>query len=233
MEISKNYKVLEKIGEGYFSKVYLCENLINKNKYAIKFCLKNEYIKYTYDEIRFLKEIQHPNIVQMKEYFEDDNYIYIVLEYIKNTQLDNNYNEYIITQIINALEYIHSHGYIHGDLNINNILIDENNQIKIIDFGLSRLENEKESKILGDIQFCSPESIKYREITKKSDLWSLGIILYKFYSGKYPFEGSSIKTLSPRILNKEIDFNIFKDAKQKKQVKSLLNKNPTKRMILY
>ena len=227
----QNYKILEKIGEGYFSKVFLCENLIDKIKYAIKFCPKNEYIKYTYDEIRFLKKVQHPNIIRMKEYFEDDKYIYIVLEYIKNTRLDN-YNEYIIAEIINTLEYIHSHGYIHGDLNINNILIDENNHIKIIDFGLSRLENEKESKILGDIQFCSPESIKYREITKKSDLWSLGIILYKFYSGKYPFEGSNIKTLSPRILNKEIDFSIFKNSKQKKQLKSLLNKNPIKRMIL-
>lgn len=237
----EKFKIIEKIGNGFFSEVFLIENKISKNKYAVKFCNKQSpYFEYTWDEIEFLQNVRHENIIKMNEYFEDEKYVYIVLEYFESITLDTFINKNIscnvsscakskiIAQIINTIQYIHTNQYIHGDLNLNNILINDQNQIKIIDFGLSKKYSDNRTKIIGEFIFCSPETIKYKEISYASDLWSLGIVLFKLLTGKFPFEGNNIKSLSLRILNKEIN---YKNINEKSLLKKLLKKDPKKRFL--
>lgn len=234
------YKILSEIGRGYFNKVFLVEDIADKNKYALKFCDKSyEYYHYILDEIEILKKLQHVNVIKMKEFFHDEKKTYIILEYVNGITLGKAINENIYInkkkaakQIIKGLKYIHSFGYIHGDLTLNNILIDKESNIKVIDFGLSRLENENKPKIRGELMFSSPETIKYGKVSQASDIWSLGIILFKLFSGKFPFEGNTSKILSLRILEKPINYDKIYEVKEKDLLKNLLNRNPEKRILI-
>jgi serine/threonine protein kinase len=235
------YIILNEIGQGYFNKVYLVENTIDKSKYALKFCDKSDkYYSYILNEIEILKKLHHTNIIEMKEYFHDEKKTYIILEYFDSNTLEKTIVENlhfdkkkIANQIIEGLKHIHSIGYVHGDLTLNNILVNKEDNIKIIDFGFSKLENQT-TKLHGEfvpreLIFTSPEIIKYGKVSQASDMWSLGIILFKLFSGKFPFEGNTSKTISLRILEKPINYD---KINEKKLLKKLLNKDPKKRITI-
>ena len=204
--ILSNYKIKKILGKGTFSTVKLAINKETGEEIAIKILDKNKIknnrdIKRIEREISMVKNINHPNIAKVYEIKEDEEKIYILMEYCENGELFNLILErhklteeesaYFYYQIINGLEYIHAKNIIHRDLKPENLLLTKNNILKIIDFGLSNYNTNDNllSTPCGSPCYASPEMVsgnKYNGFT--SDVWSTGIILYAMIYGYLPFE---------------------------------------------
>ena len=209
-KIKKSYSLNSKIGEGSFGKVFEATDKEGK-KYAIKYINKKKIIKgqLLYNEIKMGIKMKHPNILGIKEIYEEMNKIFLVMEYceggdlfnyiIKNPQgkLDDKNTINIIIQILDALNYLHNEVKIcHRDLKPENMLIKNNGNgnnkpiIKLIDFGTAEyISNGK--KIFGKIgtlKYMAPEIFVKPFYNEKIDIWSAGVILYNMTTGCEPFE---------------------------------------------
>lgn len=243
--IKENYEMLTIIGSGSFGKVRLYRsNICKKLKFAVK-TLKKEGIERPLfncfkNEINILRCVDHPNIVNFIESYENEGFIHVVTEYLKGKDLQNliryrderNYEEkdicYIIKQILVALKYLHEHKIVHRDLKPENLIFgDENsyNNLKIIDFGLSTFVGAHDRKSCGSPYYMAPELID-GNFDPKSDVWSVGIILYQMLTGKYPFEKEDNFNLLQIIQHKELDLTLVKNHPDKysKECINLLTK---------
>ena len=262
-----NYKRGNLIGKGAFGYVYESINPIFDNKIAMKIIDKNkmnindnnnivnEEKEDMKSEINILKKLSHPNIVKIFEFYETDNYFYIITEFCKSGELskyiiNNNLTEsqlcVIFYQVFSGLMYLHENHIIHGDLKPQNILISskENNSvsneiyswIKIIDFGTAKMfkkEIIKGNDIVGTLYYIAPEvfSSNSDNYDEKSDIWSVGIILYKALTKKYPFIGKSDDETVLSILENDYDDSLLMNYSDelKDLIKNLLMKDPNKR----
>ena len=262
-----NYKRGNLIGKGAFGYVYESINPIFNNKIAMKIIDKNkmnindnnnilnEEKEDMKSEINILKKLSHPNIVKIFEFYETDNYFYIITEFCKSGELskyinNNNLTEsqlcVIFYQVFSGLMYLHENHIIHGDLKPQNILISskENNSvsneiyswIKIIDFGTAKMfkkEIIKGNDIVGTLYYIAPEvfSSNSDNYDEKSDIWSVGIILYKALTKKYPFIGKSDDETVLSILENDYDDSLLMNYSKelKDLIKNLLMKDPNKR----
>ena len=262
------YKRGKLLGKGAFGNVYESKNPIFDNKIAMKIIDKNKiYINDINNEIQneekedmkseinILKKLSHPNIVRIFEFYETDNYFYIITEFCKEGELSNYLNKNILSeaqlcvifyQVFSGLIYLHQNHIIHGDLKPQNILISsiENNSeynekyawIKIIDFGTAKIFKKtiiKGDDIVGTLYYIAPEvfSSNYDNYDEKSDIWSVGIILYKALTKKYPFIGKSDEETVHYILEGEHDTRPLMNYSEELQdlIKNLLMKDPNKR----
>lgn len=191
-----------------------------------------------YDEIEALKILKHSNIVSLLHHYEDGEKLYTLLEYFRG---DNLYDwkrknmttdvSKIISQLCDIVQHIHSNGYIHGSLSATNIIVNNNKDIKIINFRSAKKINDKK-QIYTSPAYLSPELVKGGDATIKSDLWALGILLFIVLTGDFPFNGNSEKTVHDRILNNKPKYKKYKISKlYKKQIKNLLKRNPEKRFL--
>ena len=167
----------------------------------------------------------HPNIIKLYEIYEDEKYIYLIMQLCRGGELFDKIMEHIskntkytekeilriFQQLMSALNYCHSLGICHRDLKLENLLLiddKEDSHIKVIDFGLSQLFNkdEKMNSIVGSLYYISPEVLggSYNE---KCDIWSAGVILYILLCGELPFEGINSSQIIDRIKNKKYSFN--------------------------
>ena len=205
-EILSNYKITKIIGKGTFSIVKLAIDKEKNEKIAIKILDKDKIknkrdLKRIEREISMVKTIDHPNIAKVFDIKEDEDKIYIIMEYCEKGELFNVILEkhklteeesaYYYFQIINGLEYIHMNNIIHRDLKPENLLLTKDNILKIIDFGLSNYNTNDNllSTPCGSPCYASPEMVsgeRYNGFT--SDIWSTGIILYAMIYGYLPFE---------------------------------------------
>jgi serine/threonine-protein kinase len=157
-------------------------------------------------EARAIARLEHPNIVDIFDVLDVDGVPYIIMEYIDGGALSDimRYGEKIdpqlgisyIIQAASALAHLHERGVIHRDVKPENMLIDSKNTLKLMDFGIARLDDDsfrtKTGLILGSPEYMSPESIEgRRDLDARSDIYSLGILLYYVVCGKLPFEGDS------------------------------------------
>ena len=201
-----NYKIKKILGKGTFSTVKLATDIQTGERIAIKILEKNKIrsnrdFKRIEREISMVKNINHVNIAHVFDIKEDQERYYIMMEYCENGELFNLILDkhklseeeaaYFYFQIINGLEYIHKNNIIHRDLKPENLLLDKNNILKIIDFGLSNYNTYDNllSTPCGSPCYASPEMVsgeKYNGFT--SDVWSTGIILYAMIYGYLPFE---------------------------------------------
>ena len=239
--ITDKYKIIKQLGDGGYAKVYEIQNKttgeIRACKHLSKLNLDN--LEKFQREINILKQIDHPNIVKLFEIYETNNSIYLVMEECKGGDLFDKILEHInkhemysekdsaniLHQIMSAIEYCHNLGICHRDLKPENIVFlkpgnEKNNQLKIIDFGLSRLvdrEKKLKSKV-GTAYYVAPEILqgKYNE---KCDIWSAGVILYILLSGEPPFNGKSDRIIYAKIETYKFNFpeekwkNISNEAK--------------------
>lgn len=199
------YKFVEKIGEGGFSRVYSAIEKSTNSKVAIKILDKSKQNahetgrKYQ-KEIGIMKSLCHPAIVSIYEVFEDDKMIYIVMEYIDGHNLRELINTYgglteasaqrYAYQIANLLHYLHNVArVIHRDLKLDNIIIDGNDNVHIVDFGLStRIDfNHRMSHPCGSPPFIPPEMLKNYRYSTEVDIWALGVDIYAMVFGDLPF----------------------------------------------
>jgi serine/threonine protein kinase len=201
------------IGQGSFSNVFiglhkiLCFNVAIKkiNLSKIKSIEKN-FI----DEIKFIKDLYHPNIIKTYDYANDDSFIYIALEYCENGTLHTFLNKrplkevhckLYFSQIISALKYLYNKNILHRDLKPQNILLDKYNNIKLTDFDFAKFANNDTllKTICGTPLYMAPEIIKHRQYNNKSDIWSLGIILFQMITGKHPYKAKTHYELINKI----------------------------------
>jgi calcium-dependent protein kinase len=182
--------------------------------------------------------MDHPNIVKYYETYEDEHYIHIVMEYLKGEDLfklllnkkKESFTEKdiaeILTCLLKALSYIHNQGIVHRDIKPENILFSKSNNyntLKLIDFGLSTKMKSDSRFRVGSPYYMSPEIIE-GEFCYKSDVWSVGVILYVMLTGRFPFNGKSNEEVFEEIKNKNYNKRYLEDTKCSDLVKDLVSK---------
>jgi serine/threonine protein kinase len=206
------YTLQEFIGKGSTSFVFKGINEITKLPVTIKIIPKfylnsSQSLTRINREISFLKILNHPLIAQFYEAREDEQNYYLIIEFLENGSLDDairkygNFTEIVaqryFVEIIASIEYLHEEMRIsHRDLKPGNIMLDRNDHISLIDFGLSNhfdLENETLRTKCGTRLYCAPEILLGKAYTKSVDFWSLGVILYQMLTGVLPFQGNNIQ----------------------------------------
>jgi Ca2+-binding EF-hand superfamily protein len=235
--IKDKYQFLSQIGSGTYGKVYLAKDIKTEERVAIKTFDKKdnkEELEKIKLEIDIMKFCNHKNIVKYIDSFEDSEFIYLVQEYmdsgdlfhyISNKSLLNESEiKNIIRQVAQGLKYLHYYGIIHRDLKPQNILIKNREEVKIIDFGLSKVlgNYETTNDCLGTIYFTSPEVLKQDKYNNKVDVWSLGIILYFLVYGRVPYDDSSnnVKEIMNKICN--VNLKLLNNKKISDKLKNLI-----------
>jgi len=243
-----HYKIVKKLGEGGMGEVYLAEDTKLKRNIAIKL-LPPHLTKDKESRERFEREAQaaaalnHPNIVTVYEIGEFEDQIYISMEHIEGKTLkelliendklsiENCLN--IATQICEGLEKAHQAEIVHRDIKPANIIIDKDNQVKILDFGLAKLRGvrqlTKETSTLGTIHYMSPEQVKGEDVDHRSDIWSFGIILYEMITGQLPFKGEYEQAVIYSIVNNDPEMLSSISSGLKKILSMCFEKLPSKR----
>ncbi len=234
------------IGKGSFSKVYIGykKNDLIKTKYAIKKIYRKEdkkYIKYVEKEIEIMKKLNHINIIKLYDIIYTDKYIFLILElcdsdlhsYINNNILNESQIKHIIRQITDALKYIMDNNIVHRDLKPQNILINKDLTIKLCDFGFARefKETQMSDTVCGSPLYMAPEILKNHKYNIKSDIWSLGIIMYEMFMKDHPYKANNISDLISKLNNnKPILLNNNMDERCRELIYSLLTIDYTKRI---
>ena len=249
-KINNNYSIVDIIGDGAFGRVFIGLDKTGK-KYAIKCLLKRNILKgdSLFNEIKIGVKVNHPNLLKIKEVYEDITKVYLVMEYceggdlfdfITNSplgKLDDINTIQILTQILDALNYLHNEVKIcHRDLKPENCLITINGQkkpiIKLIDFGTAQCldKNTRMTGKIGTIKYMAPEIFIGSCYNEKVDLWSAGVILYNMTTGREPFFLEEKELDNPQIFNKDINFNLINNNEIRELCKLLLEKSPKKRI---
>jgi Tol biopolymer transport system component len=250
-----HYFILDEIGCGGMGKVYKAEDTKLKRTVALKF-LPPEMTRDTEAKKRFIREaqaassLQHNNICTIHEINETiDNQMFICMDYYEGKILKDKIKEqrlkiheaieYTI-QIANGLARAHEKGIIHRDIKPANIIITDRNEVKILDFGLAKLAGQaqltKDSSTLGTVAYMSPEQLGGKEVDQRTDIWSLGVILYEMLTGELPFKGDYEQAIIYAILNEEpkaLVTPMSRSADRTKEVEQIVNKalikNPNER----
>ncbi|XP_060089476.1 hormonally up-regulated neu tumor-associated kinase homolog A-like [Heteronotia binoei] len=249
-----NYLVGRMINKGSFAKVMEGLHIPTGEKVAIKVIDKKKAKQDSYvlknmkREPRIHQMIKHPNIVQLYETLETENSYYMVMELClggdlmdricEKKRLEEREVKKYTRQIMSAVEHLHRHGIVHRDLKIENFLLDENNSIKIVDFGLSNimkcdgLSQELLSTQCGSPAYAAPELLAHKKYGPKVDVWSIGVSMFAMLTGTLPFtvEPFNIKQLNLKMVNGEINpipFDISTDAVR--FIYSFLEPDPAKR----
>ncbi len=208
--LGERYRIIDTLGEGGMANVYLAEDIILQRKVAVKI-LRLDLQNEPQTQARFQREalatseLSHPNIVSVLDVGTDHGLPYMVMEYVdgpnlkeyiqKNSPLDLNEIIRIMDQILSAVALAHKHNVIHRDLKPQNILMDKRGNIKIADFGIAVALNQSSitqtNSVMGSVHYMSPEQTRGGMVTKQSDIYSLGIILYELITGTVPFNGDT------------------------------------------
>ena len=223
MEKIGKYNIIEELGSGAMGVVYKAEDPVIGRTVAIK-TIRTDYLKGKsgQDEAlkRFVREAQsagnlsHPNIITIHDINEDDGMMYIVMEFIEGSSLEDLISSgrifsvdetlWIISQVADALDYAHSKGVIHRDIKPANILIDNDGKPRIVDFGIARISTStltQADTALGTPYYMAPEQIAGKKIDGRSDLFSLGAVVYEMLTDVKPFAGDNITTIIYKIVN--------------------------------
>ena len=220
-------KKLDLIGNGTYGNVYLSYNKLDNKPYAIKLIEKQKLtelecpIEFIYREISNQIQINHPNIIRLYSYHEDEGNI--LLEYSnrgnfftkirKKFFLSENETFSYFIQVINGINFLHDNNFIHRDIKPENILLDDKNYIKLCDFGwcVKLEENEMRNTICGTYEYMSPELVNNKQYNYNVDIWALGILLYEMIHGKSPFKPKekydNKETEKDEIFNNIINLN--------------------------
>ena len=209
-KINDRYEVIRSIGEGGMANVYLGYDTILDRNVAIKILrgdLSNDekFVRRFQREALSASSLAHPNIVEMYDVGEDDGLYYIVMEYIEGKTLKQLLKKRgtltlseaidIMSQLTDGMAHAHDSYIIHRDLKPQNIMIKDDGQIKITDFGIARALNSTQltqtNSVMGSVHYLPPEQASGKGCTIKSDIYSMGIIFYELLSGSLPFKGDN------------------------------------------
>nr|XP_020484926.1 MAP/microtubule affinity-regulating kinase 4-like isoform X4 [Labrus bergylta] len=244
-----NYRLLKTIGKGNFAKVKLARHVLTGKEVAIKIIDKTQLnptsLQKLFREVRIMKGLNHPNIVQLFEVIETDKTLYLIMEYASGGEVF----DYLVShgrmkevearakfrQIVSAVHYCHTKNIVHRDLKAENLLLDADANIKIADFGFSNeftLGNKLDT-FCGSPPYAAPELFQGKKYDgPEVDVWSLGVILYTLVSGSLPFDGQNLKELRERVLRGKYRVPFYMSTDCEGILRRFLVLNPSKRCTL-
>ena len=256
----KKYVIKKLLGRGSFGRVFLAQNITTLEYIAMKEIPKTSEDLLTdseiMDEIEILKNLDHPDIVRIMEFYNTPDSYYIINEYCPcgelyekiNYQFSETQIAVMFRQILSGLAYLHSNNIIHRDLKLENILIQEIEKsqetnedlfiLKIIDFGTAKIfdKNKKAKAVVGSSYYIAPEVIN-KKYNRECDLWSAGVILYMFIVGHAPFDGGSDREIMEKVKKGNFPKNEPRWINASNEVKDLINKlliyEPEKRLSAF
>uniref|UniRef100_A0AAV2J7T9 non-specific serine/threonine protein kinase n=1 Tax=Knipowitschia caucasica TaxID=637954 RepID=A0AAV2J7T9_KNICA len=240
------YHVLEIAGEGSFGRVYKGRKKHSGEVVALKFMPKvgrsEKELRNLKREIEIMRDLQHPNIVQLFDSFETDTEVVVVTEYAEGQlfqileddgHLPESQVRDIACQLVSALYYLHSHRILHRDMKPQNILLGKGGVVKLCDFGFARAMSVSTlvlTSIKGTPLYMSPELVEEKPYDHTADLWSLGCILYELHTGAPPFYTNSIFHLVQMIVRDQVKWPPTMTATCTNFLKGLLTKDPQLRL---
>lgn len=220
-ELAGKYKIIDVVGKGGMGIVYKAEDTKLKRNVALKF-LPPELTKDEEAKERFVIEAQaaaalsHPNICTIYEITEEEGKSFIAMEYVEGLSLKNKIDKgpivieeavSIAIQVAQGMEQAHKKGIVHRDIKSANIMITDTGQAKIMDFGLAKVKGgtllTREGTTLGTVAYMSPEQARGEDVDNRSDIWSLGIVLYEMLSGQLPFVGDREASILYSVAHEE------------------------------
>src|SRR5579875_352369 len=220
--LSGRYKILNIIGGGGMANVYLAHDIILDRDVAVKmlrldFANDEEFIRRSHREAQSATSLAHPNIVEIYDVGEEDDLYYIVMEYVDGQTLKQYIQQNsplrvedavrIMSQLASAISHAHQNHIIHRDIKPQNILVDQNGNVKITDFGiamaLSATSITQTNSVLGSVHYLSPEQARGGMANVKSDIYSLGIVMFELLTGRLPFSGESAVSIALKHLQSE------------------------------
>ncbi len=222
-EIGHRYRIIRSLGEGGMANVYLAHDMVLDRDVSVKL-LRLDLRDDPSTKRRFHREamaatqLNDPHIVGIYDVGEDHGLQYMVMQYVKGTDLKAYIRKHypipfpqvidIMEQVLSAVATAHAYGIIHRDLKPQNILIDENKNVKITDFGIAVAVSQdsltQTNTLMGSVHYLSPEQARGSIATKQSDIYSLGIILFELLTGKVPFEGETAVSIALKHFREEI-----------------------------
>jgi len=216
-----HYKILDKLGEGGMGVVYKAEDTELEREVAIKF-LPHHIAANTNERARFKVEakaaagLNHPNIATIYSIEEANDEMFIVMEYIKGQELKDKIEAgplaidltlELAIQIAKGLQAAHEKGVVHRDIKSANLMLTDKGDVKILDFGLAKLRGQtkltKEGTTLGTVAYMSPEQARGGDVDHRSDIFSLGVLLYEMLRGQLPFKGDYEHAVIYSIMNED------------------------------
>jgi eukaryotic-like serine/threonine-protein kinase len=219
--IAGKYEIVDEIGAGGMGVVYKAEDLKLKRTVALKF-LPPELAELPDFKERFLREAQaaaalaHPNICVVYEAGESEARPFIAMEYVEGETLRDRIRRGplepsealdIAAQVAAGLGEAHTSGIVHRDVKSANIMVTKDGRAKVMDFGLAKFAGgvslTKSRTTLGTVAYMSPEQARGERFDHRTDIWSLGVVLYEMLAGKHPFEGGGDQSVIRAILHKE------------------------------
>lgn len=243
------YKLIKTIGKGNFAKVKLAKHLLTGRDVAIKVIDKKTMtpsnLSKLMREVRIMKMLHHPNVVQLFEVIETRETLHLVMEYanggevfdylVAHGRMKENEARVKFRQIVSAVQYMHQKRIVHRDLKAENLLLDSEMNIKIADFGFSNefTPGTKLDTFCGSPPYAAPELFQGKKYDgPEVDVWSLGVILYTLVSGSLPFDGQNLKELRERVLRGKYRIPFYMSTDCENLLKRFLVLNPLKRGVL-
>ena len=220
--LNDRYRIQEMIGGGGMANVYLGHDIILERDVAIKVLRlehgnDEEFIARFHREAQSATSLSHPNIVNIFDVGEEEDIYYMVMEYVDGMTLKQYIQHHspidiseavdIMRQVTSAINHAHENGIVHRDIKPQNILIDHYGHVKVTDFGiamaLSATALTQTNSVLGSVHYLSPEQARGGTATRKSDVYSLGIVFFELLTGRLPFSGESPVSIALKHLQHE------------------------------
>ncbi len=217
--VGGRYRVVRKLGGGGMADVYLCQDLTLGRHVAVKVLLQRYLNDATFVE-RFRREakaaagLNQQNLVAIYDWGELDGTYYIVMEYVegetlkdlirRRDRLSGNESVAVTLQLLAAVDFAHRNGIVHRDIKPQNVMLDRDGTVKVMDFGIARAGDSgmtEAGSILGTAQYLAPEQAKGQPVDERSDLYSVGVVLYELLTGTVPFKGDSAVTVALKHVN--------------------------------
>jgi serine/threonine protein kinase/Tol biopolymer transport system component len=253
------YEVRSKIGEGGMGEVYLAEDTQLSRRVALKLLpaqamREHESLRRFQQEARAASALSHPNIAHIYEIGESDGVNFIAMEYVAGQSLNERINRrplpasevaHIGAQVADALDEAHQAGVTHRDIKSANVMLTARGRVKVLDFGLAKVvapETESEAAtrvktkpgvVMGTVSYMSPEQAMGRDVDARTDIWSLGVVLYEMATGRLPFSGDSVTETIDAIAHSQPEaiarFNYDVPAELEVVIKKALRKKREER----
>ncbi|XP_046401711.1 cAMP-dependent protein kinase catalytic subunit 3 [Ischnura elegans] len=238
-------EILQTIGTGSFSRVVLCREGRSGAYGALKVLSVREVVRlkqveHVKSERDILRQVNHPFIVQLRWCHKDSSFLYMLFEYVCGGELFSylrnagrfsaSTGNFYATEIVSALEYLHSQSVVYRDLKPENLLLDQDGHLKITDFSFAKKLTDRTWTLCGTPEYLAPEIIQSKGHNKAVDWWALGVLIYEMLSGYPPFFDDNPFGIYEKILAAKVEWPRHLDPVAKDLVKKLLVQDRTKRL---